>query len=62
MKSLGSLKKFNLIELGAGNGEMMRIIIESFQNFPKFLDQCNIIIHERSLSLIKVQKNLNNLI
>ena len=55
-QNLGSPKKFNLIELGAGNGEMMRIIIESFQNFPKFLDSCNIISHERSLSLIKVQK------
>ena len=27
-KSLGSPKKFNLIELGAGNGEMMKDIIE----------------------------------
>ena len=27
-KSLGSPKKFNLIELGAGNGEMMRVINE----------------------------------
>ena len=35
-QSLGSPKKFNLIELGAGNGEMMKIIIESFQNFPFF--------------------------
>ena len=35
-QSLGSPKKFNLIELGAGNGEMMKIIIESFKNFPIF--------------------------
>ena len=32
-KSLGSPKKFNLIELGAGNGEMMRVFIESFKRF-----------------------------
>ncbi len=55
-QSLGSPKKFNLIELGAGNGEMMKIIIESFQNFPVFLNSCNFIIHEKSPSLIKIQK------
>ena len=55
-QSLGSPKKFNLIELGAGNGEMMKILIESFQNFPIFLKSCNFIIHEKSPSLIKVQK------
>ena len=55
-ESLGSPKKFNLIELGAGNGEMMKVLIESFQNFPTFLRSCNFIIHEKSPSLIKVQK------
>ena len=55
-QSLGSPKKFNLIELGAGNGEMMKILNESFQSFPVFLDSCNFIIHEKSPSLIKVQK------
>ena len=49
-------KKFNLIELGAGNGEMMKIMLESFKNFPIFLNSCNIIIHEKSPSLIKIQK------
>ena len=55
-KSLGSPKKFNLIELGAGNGEMMKILIESFKNFPKFFKSCNLIIHEKSPSLKAVQK------
>ena len=55
-QSLGSPKKFNLIELGAGNGEMMKIIIESFQNFPSFLECCNFIIFEKSPALIKIQK------
>ena len=55
-QSLGSPKKFNLIELGAGNGEMMRVLIESFQNFPDFLKCCNFIIHEKSPLLIKIQK------
>ena len=43
-KSLGSPKKFNLIELGAGNGEMMKVLLESFQNFPLFLKSCNFVI------------------
>ena len=56
-ESLGCPKKFNLIELGAGNGEMMKIMIESYKKFPSFLNGCNIIIHEKSPKLVKVQKN-----
>ena len=55
-QSLGSPKKFNLIELGAGDGEMMRILIETFKNFPIFLKSCNFMIHEKSPTLIKIQK------
>ena len=59
-QSLGCPKKFNLIELGAGNGEMMKVLIESFKNFPNFLNSCNFIIHEKSPSLIKIQKKKIN--
>ncbi len=55
-ESLGCPKKFNLIELGAGNGEMMRIMIESFKKFPSFFYSCNILIHEKSPKLIKIQR------
>ena len=55
-QSLGSPKKFNLIELGAGNGEMMRVMIESLKNFPAFFKSCNFIIHEKSSSLINIRK------
>ena len=34
-KSIGSPRKFNLLELGAGNGEMMKVIIETLKNFPE---------------------------
>ena len=57
-KNLGSPRNFNLIELGAGNGEMMKVLLESFQNFPSFLESCNIIIHEKSPILIKIQKEM----
>jgi len=55
-ENLGSPKEFNLVELGAGNGEMMKVMIESFKKFPSFMSSCNIIIHEKSPNLIKKQK------
>ena len=55
-KSIGSPKKFNLIELGAGNGEMMRVLLETFKNFPSFLNSCKFFICEKSPKLIKIQK------
>ena len=54
-------KKFNLIELGAGNGEMMRILIKSFNQFPQFKSACKINIFEKSNFLKKIQrKNIKN--
>ncbi len=55
-ENLGSPKNFNLVELGAGNGEMMKIFIESFRKFPSFNNSCNIYIYEKSPLLIKIQK------
>ena len=55
-ENLGSPKNFNLVELGAGNGSMMKILIETFKKFPNFITFCNIIIHEKSPKLIKIQK------
>ena len=50
-------KKFNLIELGAGDGEMMKILIKTFNQFPKFKSACKINIFEKSNFLKKIQKN-----
>ena len=55
-KNLGSPKSFNLIELGAGNGEMMSQMIRSFKRFPDFENSCNIFILEKSNFLKKTQK------
>ena len=57
-KSIGSPKKFNLLELGAGNGEMMKVIIETLKNFPECLNNCNFQIHEKS-ELLKKKQQLN---
>ena len=55
-KSIGSPRKFNLLELGAGNGEMMKVIIETLKNFPECFNNCNFQIHEKSEFLRKQQK------
>ena len=47
-QSLGSPKKFNLVELGSGNGEMMKVLIESLKNFPDCFNSCETIIYEKS--------------
>tara|TARA_B100001093_G_scaffold447506_1_gene452460 strand:- start:255 stop:1307 length:1053 start_codon:yes stop_codon:yes gene_type:complete len=60
-KSIGSPNQFNLLELGAGNGEMMKVIDETLINFPECYNACNFLIHEKSDFLINEQKkNLNS--
>ena len=49
-------RKINIVELGAGNGEMMYQIINSAKRFKKFFNKCNFIIYEKSNKLIKLQK------
>ena len=54
-------KQFNLIELGAGNGEMMRVLVNTFNKFPQFKNSCKINILEKSELLKKTQKtNIKN--
>jgi len=54
-------KKINIVELGAGNGEMLNHIISSSKKFENFFSNCNFIIYEKSKKLIKLQKkNLKN--
>jgi len=60
-ENLKKPKKFNLIELGAGNGEMMKVLINTFDRFPEFKDACNVNILEKSTLLKKMQKkNIKN--
>jgi len=55
-EKLGCPKQFNLIELGAGNGEMMRVLVNTFNKFPQFKNSCKINILEKSELLKKIQK------
>ena len=60
-KGIGSPKRFNLLELGAGNGEMIKVINETLKNFPECFEACNFMIYEKSKFLINHQKkNLNS--
>ena len=60
-EKLNCPKQFNLIELGAGNGEMMRVLIHTFNKFPKFKNSCKINILEKSKLLQQIQKtNIKN--
>ena len=56
-EKLGCPEQFNLIELGAGNGEMMRVLVNTFNKFPQFQNSCKINILEKSELLQQTQKN-----
>jgi NADH dehydrogenase [ubiquinone] 1 alpha subcomplex assembly factor 7 len=55
-EKLNCPKQFNLIELGAGNGEMMRILLSTFSKFPEFQNSCRVNILEKSKLLQQIQK------
>ena len=58
-KKFYSEKKINIVELGAGNGEMMSQFISTAKSFKKKFNMCNFIIYEKSNKLIKLQKKKN---
>jgi len=55
-KKLDCPKQFNLVELGAGNGEMMNVLVNTFNKFPQFKNSCKVNILEKSELLKKIQK------
>ena len=55
-ETLKKPKKFNLIEIGAGNGEMINTILKTLKNFPSAEKACRIFILEKSPYLKKMQK------
>ena len=55
-ENLGYPKKINIIELGAGNGEMMYQMIKVFERFKNFKTSSNYFILEKSHFLKKIQK------
>ena len=50
-------KNINFIEMGPGNGDLCLVLLKTLKNFPKVYQSTNIILYERSKTLIKIQKN-----
>ena len=55
-EKIGSPKNFNVVELGAGNGEMMCQILNTIKKFKNFEQSSNFFIFEKSEYLKKIQK------
>ena len=54
-------KIFNIVELGPGNGQMCKVLLNVFEKFPIFFNSANIFLYEKSKYLKKLQKdNLNS--
>ena len=60
--TLGRPKKFNIVELGPGDGGLTKILLKTFQQFPAFNKVTNVFLYEKSNLLRELQKkNINNL-
>ena len=54
--------KFNIVELGPGDGSLTKILLRTFQQFPTFNKAANIFLYEKSNLLKNLQKkNINTL-
>lgn len=54
--TLGKPKKFNIVELGPGDGSLTKILIRTFQRFPEFNQAANIFLYEKNDLLKTLQK------
>ena len=60
-KTLDKPKKFNIVELGPGDGGLTKVLLRTFQQFPEFNKAANIFLYEKSNLLKNLQKkNINN--
>ena len=58
---MGKPKRFNIVELGPGNGQMCKTLFNVFNKFPIFFKSANIFLYEKSKTLENLQKkNLNH--
>ena len=60
-ENFGKPNKFNIVELGPGDGKLIKILDKTFQKFDKFQKSINIYLYEKSSLLKKIQKkNIEN--
>ncbi len=55
-ESLEKPKKFNIVELGPGNGDLFKTLERTFQKFPEFYKSSNFYLYEKSKTLKLLQK------
>ena len=55
-ESLGRPRDFNIVELGPGSGQMCKVMISAFKNFPDFFKSLKIFLYEKSHTLKLLQK------
>jgi NADH dehydrogenase [ubiquinone] 1 alpha subcomplex assembly factor 7 len=55
-ESLGKPKKFNIVELGPGNGKLSKHLLKTFKFFPEFKSSLNFFLLEKSSLLKNIQK------
>ena len=58
--TLGKPNKFSFVELGPGDGTFCKTFCKVLENFPEFKKSVKIYLFEKSIKLIKIQKNLIN--
>ena len=46
--TLGRPKKFNIVELGPGDGSLAKILLRTFEQFPVFNKSVNFFLYEKS--------------
>ena len=56
----GKPKKFNIVELGPGDGSLTRVLLEVFKRFPDFNLSKKIYLYEVSTFLKNFQKKKNS--
>ena len=52
----GKPKNLNIVELGPGDGSMMKILLKTFKKFPEFDSSKKVHLYEKSKFLIRKQK------
>ena len=54
--TLGKPKRFNIVELGPGDGNLTKILLKTFKQFPLFNKATNVFLYEKSNLLVNLQK------
>ena len=57
-EKLGKPKNFNIVELGPGDGTLVKVLLSVFKKFPDFYNSKKLFLFEKSKFLIKLQKKI----